>query len=181
MFNREFVEEDLKRHLNYQGTLKGLRFWSSLITSLLRSPIFFRIFVLRHKQWCKKKNLPSIPFLGFIATVRTFNGIQINTLDVGKGLKIQHGTSIVIGSGVKIGDYLTVLQQVTIGNRDMEGEGRFQYPVIGNNVHIGAGANIIGDVRIGDGAKIGANALVVRDVPPKHVAVGIPARVVKSQ
>jgi len=177
MFEREFVKEDLKLHHNRKDKLSGGKFWYLLFITLLKSPIFFRIFVLRHKQWCRKRELPPIPLLNFIATARTHNGIQINTLNIGKGLKVQHGTGIVIGEGVVIGDRLTILHQVTIGNKYAGGK----YPKIGNDVYIGAGAKIIGDVKIGDRARIGANAVVVKDVPAFSTAIGIPARIINNK
>lgn len=91
---------------------------------------------------------------------------------LGAGLKLPHPNGIVIHGDAVVGDDCMIMQQVTIG---MIREG--EVPVIGNNVYIGAGAKIIGRVRIGDGARIGANAVVTRDVPPGDTAVGIPAKI----
>jgi serine O-acetyltransferase len=78
---------------------------------------------------------------------------------------------------VVIGTNCTIFQQVTIGDaRDSRQKGQ-PVPVIGNNVEIGAGAKVLGDIRVGDYAKIGANAVVLQDVPPHAIAVGIPARI----
>jgi serine O-acetyltransferase len=81
----------------------------------------------------------------------------------------------VINGQVRGGSNVSIEHQVTIG------ADRRQSPVIGNDVFIGAGAKIIGPVKIGDGARIGANAVAVHDVPPWSTAVGIPARVVKTR
>lgn len=92
----------------------------------------------------------------------------------GEGLNLPHPTGIVIHPEVVIGSNCMIMQQVTIGQ--LSGEG---VPVIGSNVYIGAGAKILGPITIGDGAKIGANAVVLNDVPPGSTAVGVPSKVVR--
>lgn len=93
---------------------------------------------------------------------------------LGKGLMLPHPNGVVIHGEARIGDDCMIMQQVTVGMID-EGE----VPVIGNRVYIGAGAKIIGKLIVGDGARIGANAVVVNDVPPNATAVGIPARIIR--
>jgi serine O-acetyltransferase len=95
--------------------------------------------------------------------------------DIGGGLLIPHPNGIVIHPGSRIGVNCLIFQQVTIGSRGRDG-----LPVIEGHVDIGAGAKILGPVRIGAHAKIGANAVVVTDVPAGCTAVGIPARSVQS-
>ncbi|APR74828.1 Serine acetyltransferase [Minicystis rosea] len=90
--------------------------------------------------------------------------------ELGDGLVIIHSQGIVINGRVKAGRNLHLEHQVTIGAE------RRQSPILGDDVFIGAGAKIVGSVRIGDGARIGANAVVVHDVPPHTTVVGIPAR-----
>jgi serine O-acetyltransferase len=92
---------------------------------------------------------------------------------LGSGLMLPHPNGIVIHEDATIGDDCMIMQQVTVG---MIGDG--EVPVIGNRVYIGAGAKIIGKVIVGDGARIGANAVVLSDVPPNYTAVGIPARII---
>ena len=84
---------------------------------------------------------------------------------------------IVIHRRVVIGDNCEIAQHVTIGGRS----GHADVPVIGNQVFIGAGAKVLGPIRIGDGAIIGANAVVLKDVPPLAVVAGVPARIIKYQ
>lgn len=92
----------------------------------------------------------------------------------GKRLMLPHPNGVVIHEDAVIGDDCMIMQQVTIG---MIGDG--EVPVLGNSVYVGAGAKIIGKVKVGDGARIGANAVVVEDVPPGCTAVGVPARLIQ--
>lgn len=95
---------------------------------------------------------------------------------LGKRLMLPHPNGVVIHEDAVVGDDCMIMQQVTIG---MIGDG--EVPTIGNGVYIGAGAKIIGKVRVGDGARIGANAVVTKDVPSSGTAVGVPARLVDRE
>ena len=94
------------------------------------------------------------------------------TVSIGAGLLIPHPNGIIIHGDSSIGINCLIFQQVTIGSRNGSAP-----PIIGNNVDIGAGAKIIGSIKIGDYAKIGANAVVLTDVPAQATAVGIPAKI----
>lgn len=94
------------------------------------------------------------------------------TCQIGGGLRLPHPNGVVIHPDARIGPNCLIFQQVTLGTVESGGT-----PVVGGHVDIGAGAKLLGPVVIGDDAVIGANAVVVRDVPPDHVATGIPARV----
>ena len=106
-------------------------------------------------------------------SVVTQSDVDLQTT-LGKGLMLPHPNGVVIHGEARIGDDCMIMQQVTVGMID-EGE----VPMIGNRVYIGAGAKIIGKLTVGDGARIGANAVVVNDVPPNATAVGIPARIIR--
>jgi serine O-acetyltransferase len=93
--------------------------------------------------------------------------------EFGPGFVLIHATGVVINGRVRGGSNVYVEHQVTIGAE------RGESPVLGSDIFIGAGAKVIGPIAIGDGARIGANAVAVHDVPPYATAVGIPARVVK--
>ncbi|MDU2664816.1 MAG: serine O-acetyltransferase EpsC, partial [Clostridium perfringens] len=105
---------------------------------------------------------------------RFFTGIEIHPgAKIGKGLFIDHGMGVVIGETAEIGDNVTIYHGVTLGGTGKD-KGK-RHPTVGNNVIIGCGAKILGPISIGDEAKIGANSVVLKDVPKGKTAVGIPA------
>ncbi|WP_218279024.1 serine O-acetyltransferase [Pseudomonas sp. SWI6] len=94
---------------------------------------------------------------------------------IGSGLVIMHGHDIVIGSDVVIGCNCKILNGVTLGNKDTEVSFN-QQPSLGDNVVVGAGAKILGAITVGSGARVGANSVVLTDVPPGATVVGVPGR-----
>jgi serine O-acetyltransferase len=109
---------------------------------------------------------------------RFLTGIEIHPgATIGRRLFIDHGMGVVIGETAEIGDDVTMYHQVTLGGVSLEKTKR--HPTIGNCVVIGMGAKIMGPVLVGDNAKIGANAVVTKDVPANATAVGVPAQIVK--
>lgn len=96
--------------------------------------------------------------------------------EIGPGLRLPHPNGIVIGHGVRIGARCRIYQQVTMGGARAGDWQANNYPVIGDDVTVFAGAKLIGTVDVGDRAQIGANAVVLRDVPADHSAIGIPAQ-----
>ena len=106
---------------------------------------------------------------------RFFTGIEIHPgATIGKGLFIDHGMGVVIGETAEIGDNVTLYHGVTLGGTGKD-KGK-RHPTIGNNVVVGAGAKVLGPINIGNDAKIGANSVVLKDVPAGATAVGIPAK-----
>jgi serine O-acetyltransferase len=111
---------------------------------------------------------------------RFFTGIEIHPgARISSGFFIDHGMGVVIGETAEVGDNVTLYHGVTLGGVSIE-KGK-RHPTIGNNVVIGAGAKILGAITIGDCTRIGANAVVVKDVPPNAVVVGVPGRVRQRQ
>ncbi len=109
---------------------------------------------------------------------RFFTGIEIHPgAKIGKGLFIDHGMGVVIGETAEIGDNCTIYQGVTLGGTGKDRGKR--HPTLGNNVMVGAGAKVLGPIKINDDSKVAANAVVLRAVPQNSTAVGIPARVVR--
>jgi serine O-acetyltransferase len=110
---------------------------------------------------------------------RFFTGIEIHPgAKIGKRLFIDHGMGVVIGETAIIGNDVLLYQGVTLGGTGLE-KGR-RHPTIGNNVVIGTGAKVLGNITIGDNSYIGANAVVIKDVPPNSTVVGVPGRVTKQ-
>lgn len=106
---------------------------------------------------------------------RFFTGIEIHPgATIGRRFFIDHGMGIVIGETTEIGDDVMLYHGVTLGGQDLTKTKR--HPTLGNNITVGAGAKVLGPITIGDGSAIGANAVVAKDVPPCHIAVGIPAK-----
>lgn len=128
-------------------------------------------------HWLYKKGW-KIPARVWSQTGRWATGIEIHPgATIGKNLFIDHGMSLVIGETATIGDNCTIYHGVTLGGKGNAKSGK-RHPDIGHDVMIGAGAQILGAISIGDGARIGANAVVTRDVPAHVTVMGNPARVV---
>ncbi len=107
---------------------------------------------------------------------RFLTGIEIHpAARLGRGLFIDHGMGVVIGETAEVGENVTLLQGVTLGGTSLKREKR--HPTLGDNVVVGAGAAVIGAITIGEGTRIGAGSVVVRDVPPNSVVVGVTGRV----
>ena len=107
--------------------------------------------------------------------VRILTGIEIHPgARLGRRLFIDHGMGVVIGETAVVGNDVLLFHGVTLGGRSMRHGKR--HPTLGDNVTVGAGAKILGAVSIGSRVQVGANAVVITDVPPDHIAVGIPAR-----
>ncbi|BDA63432.1 MULTISPECIES: serine O-acetyltransferase [Actinomyces] len=106
---------------------------------------------------------------------RGATGIEIHpAARIGERFFIDHGMGVVIGETAEVGDDVLMFHGVTLGGVSMNPGKR--HPTIGNNVQIGAGAKVLGPVTVEDGAKIGANAVLVKNLPQGHVAVGVPSR-----
>lgn len=111
---------------------------------------------------------------------RWLTGIEIHPgATIGRRFFIDHGMGVVIGETAEIGDDCTLYHGVTLGGTSWN-KGK-RHPTLGKGVVIGAGAKVLGPITVGANAKIGSNAVVVKDVPPGATAIGIPARVVEAQ
>ncbi len=111
-------------------------------------------------------------------TARFLTGVEIHpAAQIGKNFIIDHGTGTVIGETAKIGDNVLIYHNVTLGGTGNTASIK-RHPTLCDNVMIAAGAKVLGDIEIGYKAKIGANAVVLKSVPPYATAVGIPARII---
>src|SRR3989338_4624549 len=123
-----------------------------------------------------------IPFLPrYVAQwVRLFTGVEIHPgAKIGPGIFIDHGMGVVIGETSEIGRNVTLYQGVTLGGTGVERGKR--HPTLGDNVVVGAGAKIFGNIRIGENTRVGAGSVVVESLPANCTAVGVPAEVVKQE
>lgn len=136
--------------------------------------LFYR---LSHKLYNKKRFV----FARIISQMaRNLTGIEIHPgAKIGKNLFIDHGMGVVIGETAEIGDNVTIYHGVTLGGTGKDTGKR--HPTVEDNVVIGAGAKILGPILIGRNAKIGANAVVLKDVPPNVTVCGIPAKIVNPK
>jgi serine O-acetyltransferase len=135
------------------------------------------LYRMAHRLW-RGNWLLAGRFLSHIGRVLT--GIEIHPgATIGSRLFIDHGMGVVIGETAEIGHDVTLYQGVTLGGTSLEK--RKRHPTLGNGVIVGAGAQVLGPIMIGDGARIGANAVVVRDVAPGVSVVGIPAKAVEPR
>lgn len=124
----------------------------------------------------------SVPFLPrfFSQLGRWLTGIEIHPgATIGEGLFIDHGMGVVIGETTIIGKNVTLFQGVTLGGTGKE-KGK-RHPTLGDNVVVGAGAKVLGNIKVGNDVLIGGNAVVIRDVPDESTVVGVPGRIAKRK
>lgn len=158
-----------KAEWNYQR-VDGNALLRALATDGTAAMILYRLM-----QWAGQRRLPPLALIFNKLNAMLNNCIIGRGADFGPRFVLIHATGVVINGAVSGGSDVRVEHQVTIGT-----EGR-RAPVLGDRVFIGAGAKIIGGVRVGNGARIGANAVVVHDVPAHCTVVGVPARIVRRR
>mgnify|MGYP003378386190 CR=1 FL=1 len=131
----------------------------------------------RTSRLCSRWHVPVVPKLIDYAIRLVFSCWLPHGVRAGSKLVLGYGgLGVIIHSDVEIGDNVHIDQGVTIGGNGTT----YGVPCIESNVYIGAGAKILGPIRIGEGSIIGANAVVIRDVPPRSLSVGVPAKVIQS-
>jgi serine O-acetyltransferase len=143
---------------------------------LLSYPGFHAITAHRLIHPLYRMGVPILPrFLSQVA--RFFTGIEIHPgACIGKGVFIDHGMGVVIGETARVGDGCTIYQGVTLGGTSLSHGKR--HPTLGRNVTVGVNAAVLGDITLGDNAKVGGGSVVVKDVPANATVVGVPARIV---
>jgi serine O-acetyltransferase len=165
-----FILEDLDAAIERDPAV------DSRLEMALASPGLHAIWAHRvsHRLWAKPGGRLAARLLSQI--VRSITGVEIHPgAQIGRRFFIDHGMGVVIGETAEVGDDVMMYHGVTLGGRSMKRVKR--HPTVGNNVTIGAGARILGPVYIGDRVQIGANSVVVKDIPAGAVAVGVPATI----
>ena len=168
MFN--YIKKDLQYIMDSDPAARS-KVELFLLYPSIHAMIFYRI---SHFLYTKKRF-----FLARLVSQlgRFFTQIEIHPgAQIGEGILIDHGSGVVIGETAIIGDRVTIYQGATIGATGNETTFK-RHPTIGNDVFIGSGAKILGPVNIGNNVKIGANSVVLEDVPSNSTAVGIPAKI----
>ncbi len=172
----ENVELDYLRYGGQQGSL--LKYvWRFIVCRGFRATVLYRI-----SHWCYERHLR----IGAGLCVRLMSHLCHCAIgpscQIGGGLRIAHGFGLVIGGDTIIGKNCDVRQNTTFGGNynktDPEGHSK---PILGDNISVGAGAVLLGPVRIGSNSIIGANAVVTKDVPENVIVAGVPARVIKER
>ena len=164
------VKEDIKVIYDKDPAAKNL------LEVILCYPGLHALIAYRFAHRLYKWHIPLIPrMISYITRIIT--GIEIHpAAKIGRSFFIDHGEGVVIGETTEIGDNVLIYQQVTLGGTGKE-QGK-RHPTLGDNVIVGAGAKILGNITIGANTRIGAGSVVVEDVPENSTVVGIPGRVV---
>lgn len=166
-------KEDVRTVLERDPATRSFR------EALYFSPGLHAILLQRvsHRQYLKG-NFGLARAINYFA--RFLTGADIHPgATIGRGLFIDHAVGVVIGETTVIGDNVSIFQGVTLGGVSTS-KGK-RHPTIGDNVTIGAGAKVLGNITIGNNVKIGAGSVVIKDVPPNSTVVGVPGRVVRRE
>lgn len=152
---------------------------ASSLEILLTWPGVQALLAFRLAHRLRRSGVPLLPFaVSYLS--RAITGIEIHPdAKIGPGLFIDHGAGVVVGETAEIGENVTLYQGVTLGGTGFQCGKR--HPTIGDNVTIGSGAKLLGPIEVGHGAKIGANSVVVEDVPPRSTVVGNPGHPVRVE
>ena len=142
---------------------------------ILSYPGLHAIWMHRVAHYLHTHGVPLVPRL-ISMLARALTGVEIHQgAQIGKGFFIDHGMGVVIGETAEIGDNVTLFQGVTLGGTGKE-KGK-RHPTIEDNVVIAAGAKVLGPITVGESSKVGAQSVVLQDVPPNCTVVGVPGRV----
>lgn len=149
---------------------------SNILEVILCYPGLHALIAYRFAHRLYKWHIPVIPRMISYCT-RIVTGIEIHpAAEIGRKFFIDHGEGVVIGATSIIGDNVLIYQQVTLGGTGKEHGKR--HPTLGNNVIVGAGAKVLGNITLGDNVRVGAGSVVIEDVPENSTVVGVPGRIV---
>jgi len=166
---RTTIREDLRAAMERDPAATSR--WVVLLTSAGLHAIWLHR--VAHRWWQQPERRWPARLLAYVS--RSVTGVEIHPgAHIGRRFFIDHGVGVVIGETAIVGDDVMLYQGVTLGGTS--GTRVKRHPTLGDNVMVGAGAKILGDVHVGTNVKVGANSVVVKDVPTGAVATGIPAR-----
>lgn len=171
MHIRRILREDLETALREDPAAR------SRLEVALSYPGVHAVWAYRvaHSLWGRGLKLPARLIS---QATRGLTGVEIHPgATLGRRLFIDHGMGVVIGETAEVGEDVTIFHGTTLGGSSMSPGKR--HPTVGNRVVIGAGAKVLGPITVGDDARVGANAVVVKDIPKCAVAVGVPAKIRK--
>ncbi|MER6590716.1 serine O-acetyltransferase EpsC [Micromonospora purpureochromogenes] len=155
--------DDIRAAYRRDPALRGAR-----IVEALLYPGLWAVWSHRIAHRLHRWGLPLLP-RALSQLTRLLTGVEIHPgAVIGRRLFIDHGAAVVIGETARVGDDVTIYHRVTLGGRGwwLDGEGSRRHPTIGHRVVLGVGASVLGPVRVGDDARVGAHCLVLDDVPP---------------
>ena len=170
------IGQDFKAVFERDPAARGVLGWLEVIFTYSG---FHAILSHRICHFLRKLKIPFIPRL-LSQITRFLTGIEIHPgATIGKGFFIDHGMGVVIGETTEIGDNVTLYQGVTLGGTGKEAAKR--HPTLGDNVVVGAGAKILGNINIGNNVKVGAGSVVVQSIPDNCTVVGVPGVIVRRE
>jgi len=152
----------------------------SLIRNLMSNINKRFLLIIRLYLWSYERKIPFLTGHLYRKLILKYGCFIGPNAKIGMGIQFPHPNGIVIGDGTIIGNNCIIYQQVTLGGRIIGDAQRRNYPRVGNNVVIFAGAKIIGGVKIGDNVIIGANSVVNKDMPADSIVAGVPAKIIKK-
>jgi serine O-acetyltransferase len=166
------VQQDIRAIMRNDPAARNR--WEILLYPGLHALLVHR---LAHRLW--NAHVPFVPRL-LSQLARFLTGIEIHPgAQIGAGFFIDHGMGVVLGETTVVGNNVTLYQGVTLGGTGKQGGKR--HPTLGSDIVVGVGASVLGAITVGDHARIGGGAVVVKDVPPYSTAIGVPARVVATR
>lgn len=172
MFLSEFKQDVQRWIVPQQISSPDLVTLSTTLKLMIRFPSLRLMFWFRLARWARAKRIPGIPMLMYQFIYHRFGAeLRVDT-PTGGGLYIAHPAGVVI-SADSIGENVSIIHSVTIGMRN-----EWAFPRIGDGAFIGAGARVLGGIEIGKDAQIGANSVVLKDVPDGATVVGVPGKVI---
>lgn len=151
-----------------------------IIYTLFVSPSKRAIFIYRVSKMLFEKGHKRLSLLLNNKLITSYGSYISLKAKIGKKVEFRHISGVVIGDGVKIGNNVIIYQQVTLGGQNLGDGKKGNYPIIEDNVTLFSGAKVLGAVKIGENSIVGANSVVIKDVPKNSIVAGVPAKIIKQ-